>query len=157
MPGRASSSAVGDPAVEIGDLVHGYADLVDRGEFARVGELFAEATYRAVTGDGIATFSGAEEVTRCMESMVITYEGIPRTKHVTTNLMVDLDEDRGAATARSYYSVLQALPDLPLQVIVAGRYEDAFATNGRGGWRFADRLVYMDLVGDLSRHLRVLR
>ena len=55
--------------------------------------------------------------------------------------------------ARSYYIVLQARPDLPLQVIIAGRYHDAFEWS-RATWRFTDRLVFSDLVGDLSHHLR---
>lgn len=137
----------------IANLVYAYADCVDRGDFTGVGKLFAHGTYRAVTSGGIAAFTGDEEVTRCMESMVITYDGIPATKHVTTNLSVEADEASGRATARSYYSVLQARPDLPLQVIIAGRYEDAFE-RAEGAWRFSDRLIHVDLAGDLSRHLR---
>jgi hypothetical protein len=38
-------------------------------------------------------------------------------------------------------------------VIIAGRYHDAFATID-GEWRFTDRLIFSDLVGDLSHHLR---
>ena len=49
--------------------------------------------------------------------------------------------------------MLQARPDLPLQVIIAGRYHDAFAEVD-GAWRFTDRLIFSDLVGDLSHHLR---
>jgi hypothetical protein len=45
------------------------------------------------------------------------------------------------------------LPDLPLQPIAAGRYHDRFAF-GDGRWRFAERRVFVDLVGDVSRHLR---
>jgi len=36
--------------------------------------------------------------------------------------------------------------------ILCGRYQDAFERVG-GAWRFADRLILSDLVGDLSRHL----
>ena len=45
---------------------------------------------------------------------------------------------------------------LPLQAILCGRYHDAFERVG-GAWRFADRLILPDLVGDLSRHLRAGR
>ena len=41
---------------------------------------------------------------------------------------------------------------LPIQAILCGRYHDAFERVG-GAWRFADRLILPDLVGDLSRHL----
>jgi len=56
------------------------------------------------------------------------------------------------AAARSCFTVLQARPDFPLQAILCGRYHDAFERVG-SAWRFADRLILPDLVGDLSRHL----
>jgi hypothetical protein len=59
----------------------------------------------------------------------------------------------GTAAARTYFTVLQARPDLPLQPIIAGRYHDRFERAG-GKWRFAERVIIPDLVGDLSRHLR---
>jgi 3-phenylpropionate/cinnamic acid dioxygenase small subunit len=137
----------------ISKLVYRYAELVDLGEFAAVAELFADATYRAVAGAGIHTRAGAAEVREQFEQLVITYDGTPSTKHVTTNLVVDIDADAHTATARSYFTVLQARPELPLQVIIAGRYHDAFACKD-GQWRFRDRLIYSDLVGDLRYHLR---
>ena len=84
-----------------------------------------------------------------LERMVILYDGVPRTKHVTTNLVIELSGD--TATTRSYFTVLQAVDGLSLQPIVAGRYHDAFARVG-GAWRFTDRLIFMDLVGDLVWH-----
>jgi hypothetical protein len=48
---------------------------------------------------------------------------------------------------------LQALPDLALQPIVSGRYYDRFERH-EGQWRFVERRVQTDLVGDVSRHLR---
>jgi hypothetical protein len=51
------------------------------------------------------------------------------------------------------FTVLQALPDLILQPIAAGRYNDRFERHG-GRWRFTQRRVHVDLVGDVSRHLR---
>jgi 3-phenylpropionate/cinnamic acid dioxygenase small subunit len=144
---------VADSEREIATLLYRYADCVDRGDFAGVGELFADATYRAVVGDDIATFKGRDAVRECLSSMVITYDGVPGTKHVTTNLMVEVDEGSSSARAQSYYTVLQARPDLPLQVVTAGRYEDSFERVA-GSWRFSDRLIHFELQGDLSRHLR---
>jgi hypothetical protein len=50
--------------------------------------------------------------------------------------------------------VLQSRPDLPLQPIVVGRYEDAFARDVNGRWHFTDRLIIIEHVGDGRRHLR---
>jgi 3-phenylpropionate/cinnamic acid dioxygenase small subunit len=140
-----------DAAVAIANLVYAYAERVDLGDFDGVGALFADATYRAVVGTEVVTVAGAD-VTRTLTSMVMIYDGIPSTKHLTTNLIIEVD---GAeATCRSYFTVLQAVAGLALQPIVAGRYHDRF-TLVDGQWRFTDRLIHTDLVGDVSRHLRV--
>jgi hypothetical protein len=59
----------------------------------------------------------------------------------------------GTAASRCYFTALQALPDLALQPIVSGRYHDRFERRD-GQWRFVERRVRTDLVGDVSRHLR---
>lgn len=134
-------------------LLHEYAERIDAGELDAVAELFAGATYRPVLDGEVATFRGAEEVRRVLSSSVQLHEdGTPSTKHVVTNVVIDVDEPAGTATARSYFTVLQARPDLPLQPVVAGRYEDRF-DRSEGAWRFTDRVIRTDLVGDLSRHL----
>ena len=79
-------------------------------------------------------------------------DGTPGTKHVTTNLILDIDEEAGTAAARTYWTVLQAVPGLPLQPILAGRYHDRFVRVDQV-WRFAERRYLIDLVGDVSRHM----
>lgn len=139
--------SAGDDRAAITALVYGYAERIDAGDLAGVGELFADATYRSDRG---GSYRGAAAVRGVLERLVLLYDGVPRTKHVTTNLVIELAGD--AATARSYFTVLQAAPGAPLQPIVAGRYHDRFA-RADGAWRFTDRLIFMDLIGDLSRHL----
>jgi hypothetical protein len=53
----------------------------------------------------------------------------------------------------SYFTALQAPPDMALQPIVSGRYHDRFARRD-GNCRFVERRVQTDLVGEVSRHLR---
>jgi hypothetical protein len=146
-------SGVTSAAVAIANLVYTYAERIDLGDFEGVGALFEGATYRAVARGEVVTMAGSE-VTRTLRSLVITYDGIPVTKHVTTNLIIDVDPSGTSATCRSYYAVLQAVPGLELQPIVAGRYHDRFESEA-GQWRFTDRLIYTDLLGDISHHLRV--
>jgi hypothetical protein len=78
-------------------------------------------------------------------------DGTPCTKHVTTNLIVEIDDEAGTAATRSYFTVMQSVPALPLQPIVAGRYHDRFVRDG-SVWRFAERRFFIDLVGDVSQH-----
>ena len=137
-----------DDRAAITALIMGYAERIDAGDLAGVADCFAGATYRSAQG---GEYRGAAAVRAVLERLVILYDGVPRTRHLTTNLVIEVAGD--AATARSYFTVLQAAPGAPLQPIVAGRYQDRFARVD-GAWHFADRLIFMDLVGDLSRHLR---
>ncbi|WP_084513188.1 nuclear transport factor 2 family protein [Nocardia mikamii] len=131
-------------------LIADYALLVDQGDFARVGALFATGSF----GGSAGMIEGSAAVEKMLSATVIRYDdGTPRTKHLVTNLVIEVDEDEGAATGRSYFTVLQATPDLPLQPIVSGRYDDRFHRAG-GQWAFAERAVTMDLIGDVSHHLR---
>ena len=131
-------------------LIATYAELVDAGDFAAVGLLLADATF---TG-GAGSVSGRDAIEKMLRDNVIVYDdGTPRTKHVTTNLALDVDDEASTAVSRSYFTVLQALPDVALQPIISGRYYDRFGRNERQ-WRFAERRVQTDLVGDVSRHLR---
>ena len=137
----------------ISKLILTYAERVDLGDFEGVGVLFEHSTYRSALGDEVVSYTGSDAVQSTMEQMVRRYDdGTPRTKHVTTNLIIEVDDGAGAATAKSYFTVLQQVGDHPLQVIIAGRYHDRFERVG-GEWQFADRLIYSDLIGDLSQHL----
>lgn len=141
---------VTDAATRIQNLVHRYAELIDLGDFAALGHLLGRA--EVGSGDHPGSLSGSEAVTAMFAATTRLYEdGTPRTKHVTTNCIVEVDEDAGTATCRSYFTVLQAVPALPLQPIVAGRYHDRFARQD-GEWHFAERRFFIDLVGDVSQH-----
>lgn len=134
----------------IENLIATYAELVDDGDFAGVGALLADAAF---TG-GAGSVSGGDAIEKMLKDMLVVYDdGTPRTKHVTTNVAIEVDEEAGTAVSRSYFTALQAVPDLALQPIVSGRYHDRFERRD-GKWRFVERHVRTDLVGDVSRHLR---
>ena len=134
----------------IQNLIAAYAELVDHGDFAGLGALLADATF---TGSG-PPVSGPDAIEAMFRDTLIVYaDGTPRTSHVTTNIAIAVDEEAGTAVARSYFTVLQALPDLALQPIASGRYHDRFERRG-GPWRFTARRATVELVGDVSRHLR---
>jgi ketosteroid isomerase-like protein len=148
-PINARLAATMDDRAAIAALVYGYAERIDAGDLAGVAALFADGVFRSERG---GRYEGTPAVRAVLEKLVKLHDdGTPRTKHVTTNLVVEVDGD--AATARSYFTVLQQTAAVPLQAIVAGRYHDRFVRVG-GRWRFADRLVHMDLVGNLGDHLR---
>jgi ketosteroid isomerase-like protein len=138
-----------DDVEAIRALIHEYAERIDSGDLDGLATLFSDATWGS-PGRG-TPLRGTEQVRRGYDG-VILYDGIPCTKHVISNVTIELTGESTAA-ARSYFTVLQARPDFPLQSIIAGRYHDRFErVDGR--WRFADRQIIPDLIGDLSQHLR---
>ena len=135
---------------EIRGLLAHYCELVDQGDFEGVGKAFADG--RLVDSSGRELARGADAVAEFYRSSEILYDGSPRTKHLVLNTIFEPDGD--AVVARSSYLVLQALEDFPLQPIITGRYVDRFERDGDGPWYFTERRFIVDLVGDLSRHLR---
>ena len=140
-------------AVEITNLLYRYAELVDSGDLAGVGTLLENARMKIIGADALQDSA----VTMAMlKAIVKIYPcGTPRTKHVITNPILEIDEAAGKATCRAYYTVLQATEGIPLQVIAAGRYHDGFErVDGR--WRFSYRdYTLFDLKGNISGHLQI--
>jgi 3-phenylpropionate/cinnamic acid dioxygenase small subunit len=132
-------------------LVYSYADLIDSGDLDGLAALFEHATWGA--GTRSERLHGTEEVRRGYGGVILYEDGTPRTKHVMTNLVIDVDDAATQATACSYFTVLQATDGIPLQPIIAGRYEDEFE-KVEGAWRFRERIIHPDLQGDLSKHMR---
>ena len=136
----------------IRNLLFSYAERIDRGDLDGMARLFEHASYRA--GDQ-PPLSDWRRVADLNKSLVILYEdGTPKTQHDTTNVRIEIDGSGVRASAFSRFTVLQAAPGQALQVIVAGRYHDGFEKHA-GAWRFASRHIFMDLIGDLSHHLRL--
>jgi hypothetical protein len=135
--------------------IHGllmtYAERVDAGRFAEAAAMFESATYR-VDQRGRAqpqTYRGPAEVGTYMARTKLFPDGTPRTKHVNTNVIIDIGAS--TATSRCYVTVMQQTDSLPLQPVAAGRYVDTFERVD-GEWRFTDRLITGFLVGDVSQH-----
>jgi hypothetical protein len=142
-----------DPHGAIARLVYAYAELIDTGDFAGIGLLFGDATIDP--GDG-SLYTGAEAVQAMYDRNTRRYpdNGTPHTRHVTTNLIIDVDDDAGSGTCRSYVVVFQQVDDFPLQPVWSNRYQDRFRRVD-GEWRFAHRRMTDHLPGDVSRHLLI--
>ena len=136
----------------IRDLMMHYARLSDRGDYDAVGELFEHGPFRSTLGAAL----GGAELAANRKQRILSHDGKPGTRHLTTNVMIDVDEDAGTARARSYYTLLQATPAMPLRVVGCGRYYDRLERVD-GEWRFADRLSLLDTRGDLSQHVAGFR
>ena len=129
-------------------LVHAYARRLDAGDLDGVATLFEHATWRS---DATGVLQGTDQV-RAVYNSVHLYDGSPRTKHLITNLSVAVEPGADGATSDCSFTVLQGIePGEPIQIILSGRYVDRFE-RADDEWRFADRLIIVDLVGDQRRH-----
>lgn len=144
-----------DSAREIENLIYTYAERIDAGDLEGVAALFAQGRIHAVeNGPPETVFEGATRARQMFEMAVRLYDdGTPKTRHFTTNVKVHVDDETGTARSSAYYCVTQATPDLPLQVIVTGRYRDTFHRVD-GSWWFDTRTMFVDQVGDTSHHLK---
>lgn len=149
MPGSAPRDATSSRDIE--NLIARYAFLVDDGEFAKLGDLLGEAEF-SLNGGPVIRGRGAVE--KFARDTLRTYDdGTPRTRHVTTNIIIEAGDEEDTAVSRSYYTVFQELPGFPLQAIASGRYQDRFQRED-GQWRFTSRIVTTSLTGDTSHHVR---
>ena len=142
-----------DAALQVANLLYAYGSLVDAGDFAGIGRLFAHCT--VTDGTGKLDVRGEEAVTRLYERTTRRYaDGTPRTKHVITNPIIEVNGGAGTATCRAHYLVLQQTDTLPLQPIITGHYEDEFERVDER-WRFSGHRFFVDQVGNLGHHLLV--
>ena len=143
-----------DSARQIENLMYTYAERIDAGNLEGVADLFANGQIVASPDAPVETVvAGRDEVLGMYQGSTRLYPcGTPRTNHVTTNAIIEVDDDAGTAAARSYYTVFQQLDDFPLQPIITGRYHDTFHRID-GVWWFDQRTMLVDQLGDLSRHL----
>jgi len=137
---------------QIENLIYLYAERIDAGDLEGVAELFRDAEIVSTVHN--VSRRGFEEVLEMYTLSCRLYDatGTPLTKHLTTNVIIELDPDGNGASARSYYTVIQATDTLPLQPIISGRYRDRFRRR-EGRWQFVAREMIVDLIGDCSAHL----
>jgi 3-phenylpropionate/cinnamic acid dioxygenase small subunit len=134
----------------IENLIYRYAERIDAGDLEGVAALFRHGRISAPAENSVV--EGYDAVLAMYRAACRIYPetGTPRTRHVTTNVLIEVEGD--TAIARSTFTVFQATEALPLQPIITGRYSDRFALRD-GLWHFSERAMHVDFVGDCSAHL----
>lgn len=143
-----------DSARAIENLLYTYAERIDAGDLEGLAELFAHGRIQA-SADAPAekAVAGRDAVLALYRASTRIYpDGSPHTRHLTSNAIIEVATGGQTAKARSCYTVFQQVDDFPLQPIIAGRYHDTFQLLD-GRWFFDTRIMLVDLIGDLSRHL----
>lgn len=132
-------------ADEIRALVNSYARLLDRGDVDAVVALFEHSTWRSLPHGSM--FRGSAEVRPVYEDLLAQGSGY-RTEHLITNLNVTVAPDGTRATSHCYWTVLQGAPGEHIGITRSGQYADTEKFDY--SWRFADRLITVDLAGESS-------
>ena len=90
-------------------LMFRYAECVDTANFDGLSELFARGVLTSTSAADPEGGMTGEQVGRFYAATNRVHEdGTLRTRHLATNVIVDIDEEADTATARSYYVVFQA-------------------------------------------------
>jgi ketosteroid isomerase-like protein len=135
---------------EILNLIAQYTHYLDQGDFDAVGRLFTDGKIISAGG----SMEGKDGVAKQLAKNLQVYtDGTPRTAHVTTNTVLDIQERKGQASAVSCLTIYQQDRErnFPLQPIAVGRYYDTFK-HKNGQWHFSLRELVITLAGDLSHH-----
>jgi 3-phenylpropionate/cinnamic acid dioxygenase small subunit len=148
-PGRLSD------ADQIRNLLYDYAEAIDARNLDALRELFADAVVSLTEGREWRGARAGGDPGQPVPWKPASAALHPRaTKHVITNVGIEIDQAGEVASTRSYFTVLHATDTLPLQVVIAGRYHDTFRRHD-AGWRFASRVYIIDLVGNAGELLDV--
>lgn len=139
-------------AIEISNLLYRYAEKMDAGDLEGAAALFRHARIKVQSSEDLLDERALLQLWK--HHIKIYPCGTPRTKHIITNPIIEIDEASGKATVRSCYTVLQATDERPLQPIAAGQYHDAFEYIDQT-WRFCFRdYSLLEFTGNLSAHLK---
>jgi SnoaL-like domain len=139
-----------DDVEAIRTLIHEYAFRIDAGDLDGVAALFEHAEL----GSSIRPerMRGTAEARSYYNGVILYENGTPETMHCMTNVTITVDGGNRTASARTYFTVIQAVPGFALQPIIAGQYRDRFERRA-GEWCFLERIIHPDLIGDLSHHM----
>ncbi len=125
-------------------LMNQYRYAIDSGDLRSFARLFEHAQWIA---------EGQTPGEDSLSNIILYSDGTPKTKHTTSNVTLDIDEETGTAKAHCYVTVFQQTDEFPLQPIFSGDYHDEFECVD-GKWRFTRREIRNSLIGDMTAHLR---
>lgn len=145
-----------DDLDEIRHLCFAYTFCLDDGDFAGVGDLLEYATLRPdMAGVTAVDIQGRTAVEEFYRAQVITYSRErPMTRHLITNQVVIVDDERLTARSRCYFTVLQRPPGIDFHIVVGGQYHDRFERVD-GHWRFTEKRIQVDHLNDIENHFRI--
>jgi 3-phenylpropionate/cinnamic acid dioxygenase small subunit len=135
-------------------IVLSYPEASDTGDLPGVGRFMdgVRLGHFGLADEEMAIGSADAAAEMYARSVVFYPDGLSHAKHLITNVDIGFSDGGQSARAHSTYVVLQARPELPLQPICTGRYDDTLSRTD-GSWRLVTRRECMDLKGELGFHV----
>lgn len=99
---------------------------------------------------------GAETILAWLNENIIPYDGKTCTRHLVSNYRIGIEAGGRTATAKSYVTLFHQIPGEDIKAMSGGLYRDRFEIVD-GAWAFRERRIELQLLGDLSKHVRSSR
>lgn len=135
---------------EIVKLINQYSFTIDSGDLEGFAALFEKGEWIFANAEAV---KGKDLKEKVLDKIILYDDGTPRTRHMTTNMDIEIDEALGVATCTRYVFVVQQTEQLPLQVIYSGEYKDEFARNEKEQWYYKRLKIEKPFFGELKNHL----
>jgi len=138
-----------DHRTAILNLIYSYSRYVDEGNFEAVGQLYAQGVYEVPSVD--RNFPGTGIGEYFAQTLRRFEDGTPKTTHVNPNVILDIDDQAGRASAWTLVMVFQEV-EARIDCIFSGWYDDDFELDG-DRWVWKRRTAHRRLMGDMSHHV----
>jgi hypothetical protein len=137
------------------NLISRYAEYADLGDWEAIGRHYAHCVLVWPDGSKLdVAEEGVQAYVDWYDGMIRRYgeNGRPRTRRLMGSIIIE-DGPAGQIKAQCKVLCFQATDTLPLQAIAAGTLYDTFEKID-GAWQIVERREDLELVGDLSQHLK---
>ena len=126
----------------IANLEYRFFEDLDNRRFEAVGAMFAHGTLEIVVPGRPEPFAGTgeAEVTGFLSRMIPAKDDGSWGRHIGSNLIIELDEAAGTASARMNSALFHVAPGKPSHFMGLGRHEDEFKLID-GAWWFARKTI----------------
>lgn len=130
---------------EIVNLEHRFIETLDQRDYAALATMFTNGTLVIARPDlaeppsGTGEAAVAEMLTATLPPPSPTAFG----RHIASNLIVEIDERAGTATARMYTAAYLVVQGRPAHFLGVGHHEDRFERID-GAWQFTEKVITGD-------------
>ena len=140
--------------VAVLNLLHSYADALERGDFDRINALFSDADLYVSGRDEPVVQAGNGRLGDLIRQSMPVYppDNAPRVRLMITNHRVHFDGSR--VRVQSCFMMFQVLSgsQLAASPVAVGTYDDRFLRRG-DTWQFTERHETIKATGDLRGEL----